>query len=75
MTVDCADGRCMVVLIEQRADAHRGETEMTGSHTARHAAEEGRKARLAGAEKFDNPYSFITETLQAYAWEEGYKRG
>ena len=28
MTVDCADGRCMVVLIEQRAQAHRGETEM-----------------------------------------------
>lgn len=47
---------------------------MLGSHAARHAVEEGRKARLAGAEVWDNPYSFTYETLQAYAWEEGYKR-
>ena len=28
-----------------------------------------------GKESWDNPYSFISETLAAYAWEEGYKRG
>lgn len=47
---------------------------MIGSHAARQAAEQGRSAKLAGMESFDNPYSFITETLMAYAWEEGFKK-
>lgn len=47
---------------------------MLGSHAAKAAAEKGRKARAAGAEKWENPYSFMNETLQAYAWEEGWKR-
>ena len=47
---------------------------MIGSHAAKKAVEEGRKARIAGAEIFDNPYSFMHETVQAYAWEEGFKR-
>jgi hypothetical protein len=46
---------------------------MIGSHAARQAAEEGRSAKLSGLEIFDNPYSFTRETLQAYAWEEGFK--
>lgn len=48
---------------------------MLGSFAAKAAAEEGRKARIAGKEQFDNPYSFMRETVQAYAWEEGFKRG
>jgi hypothetical protein len=45
---------------------------MLGSHAAKAAIEEGRKAHIAGAEKWENPYSFIRQTLQAYAWEEGW---
>ena len=48
---------------------------MIGGYAARQAAEEGRKAREKGKSKDDNPYSFITETVQAYAWDEGFKRG
>lgn len=47
---------------------------MLGSHAARKAVEEGRTAKLAGLEIFDNPYSFTRESLQAYAWEEGFKK-
>lgn len=46
---------------------------MIGSYAARNAVEQGRKAKLAGMENFDNPHSFITETLMAYAWDEGFK--
>lgn len=46
---------------------------MLGSHAARKAVEEGRSAALAGMESFDNPYSFITEPVLAYAWEAGFK--
>lgn len=48
---------------------------MLGMNAAKAATEEGRKARIAGLEAFDNPYSFTRETFQAYAWEEGFKRG
>jgi hypothetical protein len=56
-------------------ETQTGDGKMIGSHAAKHAAEEGRKARKAGKESWDNPYSFMHETLQAYAWEEGWKRG
>jgi hypothetical protein len=49
------------------------EKRMLGSHAARKAVEEGRSAALSGMESFDNPYSFITEPLLAYAWEAGFK--
>jgi hypothetical protein len=45
-----------------------------GSHLAHYAAEQGRKARAEGKAQYDNPYSFVRQTLEAYAWEEGYKR-
>ena len=48
---------------------------MLGTANLTRYVEEGAKARAAGKESFDNPYSFITETMAAYAWEEGYKRG
>lgn len=36
--------------------------------------EEGRKAAKEGKEMHHNPYDFITETAQAYAWEDGHKQ-
>ena len=36
---------------------------------------EGAKARKDGKANWENPYSYMTETLAAYAWDEGYKRG
>lgn len=36
--------------------------------------EEGAKAKRDGKGSWDNPYSFITETHEAYAWDDGFKR-
>lgn len=35
---------------------------------------EGAKARKDGKESWENPYSYMTETLAAYAWDEGFKK-
>ena len=35
--------------------------------------EEGAKAKREGKAEHENPYDFMTETAQAYAWEDGYK--
>ena len=48
---------------------------MIGTASLKLQVEEGAKAREEGKEVWENPYSFITETVAAYAWEEGYKRG
>ena len=48
---------------------------MLGTANLAAYVKEGAKARRDRKESWENPYSFITETLQAYAWEEGYKRG
>ena len=48
---------------------------MLGTANLKAQVEEGAAARAAGKESWENPYSFTTETPQAYAWEEGFKRG
>ena len=48
---------------------------MIGTANLTSYVEEGAKARKNGEAIYDNPYSFIRETSEAYAWEEGYKRG
>lgn len=34
---------------------------------------EGAEAKRNGKSGHENPYDFLTETAQAYAWEDGYK--
>lgn len=46
---------------------------MNWLNVLRQIKEEGAKAKLEGKAEHDNPYNFITETAQAYAWEDGYK--
>ena len=35
---------------------------------------EGAAAKRDGKAEWDNPYNFLLEAHQAYAWEDGYKR-
>jgi hypothetical protein len=37
-----------------------------------HYRDEGRRAARSGRSKSDNPYSYITESLAAYVWDEGF---
>lgn len=37
--------------------------------------EAGAQAKRDGKAEHENPYDFITEAAQAYAWEDGYKKG
>jgi hypothetical protein len=46
---------------------------MINSYAEREAAQEGRSAKIAGLEIFENPYSYTHEKLQAHAWREGFK--
>lgn len=46
---------------------------MTWLDVLRTIKEEGAKAKRDGKSEHENPYSFTTETAQAYAWEDGYK--
>ena len=47
---------------------------MLGSKQLAKIMEEGKIAKNNGIEKFENPYSFTTESIAAYAWLEGYKK-
>lgn len=37
--------------------------------------EEGFKAAREGANSWDNPYDYQYDSVQAYAWDEGFKAG
>lgn len=39
----------------------------------RQVKEDGSKAARDGKSAIDNPYSFITETDRAFAWDNGFK--
>ena len=46
---------------------------MLGAANLTQYIEEGEKAFRDGKQEWENPYNFITETLAAYAWEQGYR--
>lgn len=50
------------------------ERRMTWVDVLRSIKAEGEQAAKKGQNEWDNPYSFITETDRAYAWEEGFKK-
>lgn len=48
---------------------------MNWLNVLREIKEEGSKAKREGKAEYNNPYCFMNETAQAYAWEDGYKKG
>ena len=46
---------------------------MIGMEAAKTAREEGRKAAEQGKTADDNPYDYRFESVQAYAWDQGFR--